>query len=59
MTAAEFTAGSSAVGLTAQFVWDAGVDHLWWDGDGAGAGAAIDLALIVDAVITRDDLVFV
>lgn len=59
LTAAEFTAGSAAVGLMAQFVWDAGVDHLWWDGDGAGAGAAVDLALIIDAVITRDDLVFV
>jgi serralysin len=59
LTAAEFTAGSAAAGLMAQFVWDDGTDHLWWDSDGAGVTAAIDLALITGAVVTRADLVFV
>ena len=44
LTAAEFTAGSAAVGANAQFVWDATTSTLYWDHDGAGGDAAVALA---------------
>jgi hypothetical protein len=47
------------VGAGAQFVWDAATGHLWWDADGNGAGAGVDLALIAGATVTKDDLVFI
>lgn len=60
LTDAEFTAGSAAVGSSAQFVWDAAAGKLWWDADGVGAGAAFEIALISNgAVVTKDDLLFV
>ncbi len=59
LTAAEFTQGSAAMGASAQFVWDAAGQRLYWDADGDGAGAAFELALISNgAVLTKDDLVF-
>jgi Ca2+-binding RTX toxin-like protein len=59
LTASEFTQGSAAVGSSAQFVWDAVAQRLYWDGDGDGAGMAFELALISNgATVTRDDLVF-
>jgi Ca2+-binding RTX toxin-like protein len=59
LTDAEFTEGSAAVGTGAQFVWDSVAGKLWWDADGAGAGAAFELALISGgATVTKDDLVF-
>ena len=59
LTVAQFTAGSSAVGSGAQFTWDAATGHLFWDADGTGGGAAIDLALIDNgATVTKDDIVF-
>ncbi|MBP2160407.1 MULTISPECIES: calcium-binding protein [Asticcacaulis] len=60
LTAAQFTAGSMAVGPGAQFVWDAATGHLYWDADGNGAGAAVDLAGFDGAPgLTRDDLFFI
>jgi len=60
LTASEFTAGSAAVGASAQFVWDAAGQRLYWDADGDGAGAAFEIALISNgAVVTKDDLAFV
>lgn len=59
LTAAQFTAGSAAVGSSAQFVWDATTSHLYWDADGSGAGVAVDLALIDGgATVTKDDVFF-
>lgn len=59
LTASEFTEGSAAVGSSAQFVWNAAGQRLYWDADGDGAGAAFELALISNgAVVTKDDLVF-
>lgn len=59
LTASEFTQGAVAVGASAQFVWDAGGQRLYWDADGDGAGAAFELALISNgATVTSADLVF-
>jgi Ca2+-binding RTX toxin-like protein len=56
---AEFTTGAVAVGSGAQFVWDAVGQHLYFDADGDGANAAIELAMISNgAVVTREDLSF-
>ncbi len=57
LSASEFTIGTSAVGTDAQFIWDDTTGHLYWDADGTGSGAAVDLALVVGAV-TGDDLYF-
>jgi hypothetical protein len=60
LTVAQFTAGSSAVGIQAQFVWDVATGHLYWDADGIGTGAAIDLAGFDGTPgLTKDDLFFV
>lgn len=59
LTSAEFTVGASSVGSSAQFVWNDITSRLYWDADGIGAGAAIELALIGNgAVVTKDDLFF-
>ena len=59
LTGAQFTAGSAAAGSSAQFVWDAAAQRLYWDGDGDGAGAAFEIVLISNgATVTRDDLEF-
>lgn len=58
--AADFTVGAAAVGSSAQFIWDVATRHLWFDADGDGAGAAVELALISgSAAVTKDDLYFV
>ncbi|WP_443749335.1 beta strand repeat-containing protein [Asticcacaulis solisilvae] len=44
LTASEFTAGSAAVGTSAQFIWDAATHTLYWDDDGTGSHAAIAIA---------------
>ncbi len=60
LTAAEFTVGSAALGANAQFIWNDVTSRLYWDADGTGAGAAIELALIGNgAVVTKDDLYFI
>jgi serralysin len=59
LTAGEFTVGVAAVGAAAQFVWDAVTLHLYWDTDGAGGAAGVDLALIETGGVTKDDFVFV
>ncbi|MBP2160297.1 MULTISPECIES: M10 family metallopeptidase C-terminal domain-containing protein [Asticcacaulis] len=59
LTAAEFTVGGAAVGAAAQFIWDAVALHLYWDSDGAGGGAWVDLAWIEDGGVTKEDFVFV
>jgi Ca2+-binding RTX toxin-like protein len=59
LTAAEFTVGAAAAGSNAQFVWNDVTSRLYWDADGTGAGAAIELALIGNgAMVTKDDLFF-
>ena len=58
LTAAQFTAGTAAVGTGAQFIWNATNGHLYWDADGTGSGVAIDLALISGATVTKEDLFF-
>ncbi|MBP2158785.1 MULTISPECIES: calcium-binding protein [Asticcacaulis] len=57
LSASEFTIGTASVGTDAQFIWDDTTGQLYWDADGTGAGAAIDIALIVGSV-TKDDLYF-
>ncbi|MBP2160300.1 MULTISPECIES: calcium-binding protein [Asticcacaulis] len=60
LTAAQFTVGSAPVGAGAQFVLDPATGRLWWDADGTGFGAAVNLALFDGgATVTKDDLVFV
>jgi len=44
LTASEFTAGTAAVGTSAQFIWDAANHTLYWDDDGTGSHAAIAIA---------------
>ncbi len=44
LSASEFTAGSAAVGTSAQFIWDASTHTLYWDDDGTGSHAAIAIA---------------
>ena len=59
LTAAEFTAGSAAVGANAQFVWDQSTATLYWDHDGAGGDAAVALAVFGGWVqVTAADLHF-
>jgi Ca2+-binding RTX toxin-like protein len=59
LTAAQFTVGSTAVGATAQFIWDESTDRLYWDADGTGAGTAFELAIVTGDSVTKDDLLFV
>ena len=60
LTTAQFTVGSSAVGMSGQFIWNAANGHLYWDADGSGAGAAVDLALFGGATtLSSSDLQFV
>lgn len=40
----EFTVGTMAVGISAQFVWNATTHILFWDHDGEGGDAAIAIA---------------
>jgi len=59
LTAAEFTVGTSAIGTGAQFIWDPTSHHLYYDQDGTGATAAVDLALIDNgATVAKEDLFF-
>ena len=59
LTVAEFTTGSTAVGASAQFIWDPNTHVLYWDYDGAGGDHALALALIDGgAVVTKDDFNF-
>jgi Ca2+-binding RTX toxin-like protein len=44
LTASEFTAGTTAVGASAQFIWNAATHTLYWDDDGTGGHAAIAIA---------------
>jgi Ca2+-binding RTX toxin-like protein len=60
LTGAQFTAGSAAVGGAAQFVWNDAANQLWWDADGADAGAAVLVALLPGkALLTAADFVVV
>ena len=60
LAASEFTAGSSAAGASAQFVWDAAAHTLYWDHDGQGGDAAIAIATFdAGATVTAGDLIFV
>ncbi len=61
LTAAEFTAGTTAAGSHAQFVWDAGSETLYWDHDGAGGDAAVAIAVFtsVGPVIDASDFHFI
>ena len=57
LTAGEFTAGSAAVGTSAQFIWDG--HTLWWDDDGTGSDAAIAIAGFNGTpTVTASDFVF-
>ena len=59
LTASEFTAGSSAVGTSAQFIWDAASHTLYWDDDGTGSHAAIAIATFGGgATLTASDFHF-
>ena len=53
---AGFTAGTSAVGAGAQFVYDARTGALYYDADGAGGAAAIKLATILDGTVHAGDI---
>ena len=53
---AGFTAGTSAVGAGAQFVYDAGTGALYYDADGAGGAAAVKLATILDGTVHAGDI---
>ena len=59
LTSAEFVAGAAAVGSGPQFVWDAVAGKLWWDADGSGAGAAVELAWMSGASVTKEDIGFI
>jgi Ca2+-binding RTX toxin-like protein len=60
LTAAQFTVGAAAVGAAAQFIWDAGTDSLYWDSDGTGAAARVQLAIFdPTATLTASDLIFI
>jgi Ca2+-binding RTX toxin-like protein len=59
LTAAEFTVGAAAAGSNAQFVWNDVTSRLYWDEDGSGAGAAIELAGIGGTGVNSDDLFFI
>jgi len=60
LTASEFTAGSTAVGASAQFVWDSTTHTLYFDHDGAGGDAAIAIATFdASATLTSSDFHFV
>ena len=58
LTVPEFTDGTTAAGSAAQFVWDAAAHSLYWDHDGAGGDAAIQLALI-DGNVSASDFYFI
>ncbi len=59
LTASEFTAGSSASGTSAQFIWDAASHTLWFDDDGTGSHAAIAIATFGGgATLTASDFHF-
>jgi Ca2+-binding RTX toxin-like protein len=59
LSTAQFTTGTTAVGSSAQFIWDNTTKHLYWDADGTGAAAAVDLAVLTGATVTKEDLYFV
>ena len=60
LTASEFTAGTSAVGASAQFIWDAATHTLYWDSDGTGSHAAIAIATFTNgATVDASDFHFV
>ncbi len=60
LSPSEFTAGSSAVGSSAQFIWDASTHTLYWDDDGTGGDAAVAIAVFnAGATVTAADLHFV
>ena len=59
LATSEFTAGTSAVGTSAQFIWDGTSKKLYWDADGTDAAAAIELAILTGATVTKEDLYFV
>jgi Ca2+-binding RTX toxin-like protein len=48
---AGFTVGTAAVGSDAQFVYDDVLDHLYYDADGDGAGAAVGLASLANLAV--------
>ena len=50
LAAANFTAGISAIGGTAQFVYDNAARTLSWDADGNAAGAAVLIATFDTAI---------
>jgi len=59
LTASEFTTGSAAAGVSAQFIWDAAGHTLYWDHDGAGGDAAVAIATFAGAVtLTGSDFHF-
>ncbi|WP_443747402.1 beta strand repeat-containing protein [Asticcacaulis solisilvae] len=59
LTASEFTAGSAAVGASAQFIWNAATHTLYWDHDGAGGDAAVAIATFNGgATVTASDFHF-
>ncbi len=59
LTASEFTAGSSAVGTSGQFIWNAASHTLYWDDDGTGSHVAIAIATFGGgATVTASDFHF-
>jgi Ca2+-binding RTX toxin-like protein len=59
LTAAEFTAGPMAVGMSAQFVYNAANNTLYYDHDGAGGDAAVAIATFSGVVtVTASDIHF-
>ncbi len=54
LAAGELSLTGAAVGSNAQFVYDSGSHTLYWDADGAGAGAMIAVVVLNGAPATGD-----
>jgi len=50
LTTGEFTVGATAVGASAQFVWNPTNHTVYWDHDGAGGAGAIAIATFQGSV---------
>jgi len=59
LTATEFTAGSTAVGSSAQFIWNAAAHTLYWDDDGTGSDAAVAIVTFLGSpTVDHNDIHF-